>query len=146
MLFQAVRATKESHANPLMARKHVMHHQTKGNVEKRILNTRAINATTVEEKQRHSLESCPAFGHECKVCKNPNHIASVSKSSQKCLIKQLTALSDAEQETDTDTDTDTDEFFYKVEVSLVQARGKQFSAPLEFCDPDVTYKTKLDCQ
>ena len=71
-------------------------------------------------KQRHSLESCPACGHECKACKKPNHFASVCKSSQKCLIKQLTELLDAEQETDTDTDTD--EFFYKVEeVSSVQA-------------------------
>lgn len=48
---QAVRATKESHANPLMARKHAMHHQTKGNIEKRVLNTRAINATAVEENR-----------------------------------------------------------------------------------------------
>ena len=97
-------------------------------------------------KQRHSLESCPAFVHECKACKKPNHFASVWKSSQKCPIKQLTELSDAEQETDTDTDKD--EFFYiKVEeVSSVQARGKQFYAPLEFCDPDARYKTKLDCQ
>ena len=38
--------------------------------------------------------------------KKPNHFASVCKSSQKCPIKQLTELSDAEQETDTDTDTD----------------------------------------
>ena len=69
----------------------------------------------------------------------------VCKSSQKCLIKQLMELSDAEQETDTDTDTD--EFFYKVEeVSSVQARGKQFYTSLEFCDPDASYKTKLDCQ
>ena len=61
--------------------------------------------------------------------KKPNHFASVCKSSQKCPIKQLTELSDAEQETDTDTDTD--EFFYKVEeVSSVQARGKQFYACL----------------
>ena len=28
-----------------------MHHQTKGNIEKRILNTRAINATIVEENK-----------------------------------------------------------------------------------------------
>ena len=28
-----------------------MHHQTKGNVEKRILNTRTINATVVEENK-----------------------------------------------------------------------------------------------
>ena len=54
-------------------------------------------------KQRHSLESCPAFGHECKACKEPNHFASVCKSSQKRPIKQLTELSDEEQETGTDT-------------------------------------------
>ena len=86
-----------------------------------------------------------SFGHESKACKKPNHFASVCKSSQKRPIKQLTELSDEEQETDTDTDTN--EFFYKVEeVSSVQARGKQFYAPLEFCDPDAGYKTKLDCQ
>ena len=34
-----------------LARKHAMHHQTKGNIEKRILNTRAINATAVEENR-----------------------------------------------------------------------------------------------
>ena len=96
-------------------------------------------------KQGHSLESCPPFGHQCKACKKPNHFASVCKSSQKCPIKQLMELSDAEQETDTDTDTD--EFFYKLEeVSSVQARGKQFYTPLEFCNPDTSYKTKLDCQ
>ena len=39
------------YANPFMARKHAMHHQTKGNIEKRILNTRAINATAVEENR-----------------------------------------------------------------------------------------------
>ena len=31
-------------------------------------------------------------------------------------------------------------------MSSVQARGKQFYASLEFCDPDAGYKTKLDCQ
>ena len=73
-------------------------------------------------KQRHSLESCPAFGHECKSRKKPNHFASVCKASHKRPIKQLTELPDEEQE----TDTDTDEFFYKVEeVSSVQTRGKQ---------------------
>ena len=45
------------------------------------------------------------------------------------------------------TPTATDEFFYKVEeVSSVQARGKQFYTSLEFCDPDASYETKLDCQ
>ena len=79
--------------------------------------------------------------------KKPNHFASVCKSSQKCPIKQLTKLLDAEQETDTDTDTDTDESFCKVEeVSSIQARRKQFYTSLEFCNPVASYKTKLDCQ
>ena len=91
-------------------------------------------------KQRHTLEKCPAFGHECKACKKPNHFASVCKSSQKRPIKQMTELSDDEQE------TDTEEFFYKLEeVSSVQARGKQLYTSLEFADPNARYKTKLDC-
>ena len=66
-------------------------------------------------KQRHTLEKCPAFGHECKACKKPNHFTSVCRSSQKRPIKQMTELSDDEQE------TNTDEFFYKLEeVSSVQ--------------------------
>ena len=31
-------------------------------------------------------------------------------------------------------------------MSSVQARGTQFYTSLEFCDPDASYKTKLDCQ
>ena len=92
-------------------------------------------------KQRHTLESCPAFGHECKACKKPNHFASVCRSSQKHPIKQMTELSDDEQE------TDTDKFFYKLEeVSSVKARGKQLYTSLEFADPNARYRTKLDCQ
>ena len=94
-------------------------------------------------KQRHTLENCPAFWHECKACKKPNHLASVCRSSQKHPVKQMTELSDEEQE----TDTNIDEFFYKLEeVSSVQARGKQLYTSLEFSDPNARYKTKLDCQ
>jgi len=50
-------------------------------------------------------------------------------------------LSDDEQ------GSNTDEFFYKLEeVSSVQARGKPLYTSLEFADPNVRYKTKLDCQ
>ena len=93
-----------------------------------------------EGKQRHALENCPAFGNEYKACKKPNHFASVCRSSQKQPIKQMTELSDDEQE------TDTDEFFYKLEVSSVQATGKQLHTSLEYTDPNARYTTKLDCQ
>ena len=92
-------------------------------------------------KQRHTLENYPAFGHECKACKKPSHFASVCRSSQKHLIKQMTELSDDEQE------GDTDKFFYKLEeVSSVQARGRRLYTSLGFADPNARYKTKLDCQ
>ena len=91
-------------------------------------------------KQRHKLENCPAFGHECKACKKPNHFASVCQSS-KFQVKQVT------ETTDDETETDSDEFFYKVEeVSSVQAKGKQLFASLEFSDANTRYKTTLECQ
>ena len=82
-------------------------------------------------KQRHNLEKCPAFGHECKACKKPNHFASVCRSASRSQVKQIAE----EIDTDDEQETDSDEFFYKVEeVSSVQAKGKQLLASLEFSD------------
>lgn len=119
MLFPADRTTKASHAiNTMERRKLAIHLRIQGSIESQIQNRRPISVI-VEGKQRHTLENCPAFGNEYKACKKPNHFASVCRSSQKQSIKQMTELSDDEQE------TDTDEFFYKLEVSSVQATGKQ---------------------
>ena len=94
-------------------------------------------------KQRHSLEKCPAFGHECKACKKPNHFASVCRSASRSQVKQIAE----EIDTDDEQETDSDEFFYKVEeVSSVQAKGKQLFASLEFSDAKGRYRTKLECQ
>lgn len=92
-------------------------------------------------KQRHNLENCPAYGHECKACKKPNHFASVCRSAPRRQVKQIA------EETDDEQETDSDEFLYQVEeVSSVQAKGKQLFASLEFYDANARYKTKLDCQ
>ena len=147
VLFLAVKATKESHANSSVKKKKTRDASPDQKKRREAHpKPKSYQCYRCGGKQRHSLESCPAFGHECKSCKKPNHFASVCKSSQKRPIKQLTELPDEEQE----TDTDTDEFFYKVEeVSSVQTRGKQLYTTLEFCDPDAGCKTKLeklDCQ
>ena len=140
MLFPADRTTKASHAiNTTERRKLAIHLRIQGSIESQIQNRRPISVI-VEGKQRHTLENCPAFGNEYKACKKPNHFASVCRSSQKQSIKQMTELSDDEQE------TDTDEFFYKLEVSSVQATGKQLHTSLEYTDPNARYTTKLDCQ
>ena len=90
---------------------------------------------------RHSLENCPAFGHECKACKRPKHFASVCRSPSRSQVKQLAKLTDDEPE------TDSDEFFFKIEeVSSVQAKEKQLFASLEFSDANARYKTKMECQ
>lgn len=49
-----------------MAKKHTMHHQTKGNIEKRILNTRAINATAVEENRGIHWKAVQQLGTNVK--------------------------------------------------------------------------------
>ena len=92
-------------------------------------------------KERHSLENCPAFGHERKACKRPNHFASVCRSSSRSQVKQLAELTNGEPE------TDSDEFFFKIEeVSSVQAKGKQLFVSLEFSDANARYKMKMECQ
>ena len=53
-------------------------------------------------KQRHNLENCPAYGHECKACKKPNHFASVCRSAPRRQVKQIAEETDDEQETDSD--------------------------------------------
>lgn len=119
-------------------RKHWTHHQTKGNVAKRILNQRAINATVVGENKGIHWKAAQHLGTNVNRART-NHFASVCKSSHKRPSKRLTELPDEEQETDNDT--------YKVEeVSSAQTRGKKLHTTLEFCDPDAGYKTKLDCK
>lgn len=49
-----------------MAKKHTMHHQTKANIEKRILNTRAINATAVEENRGIHWKAVQQLGTNVK--------------------------------------------------------------------------------
>ena len=92
-------------------------------------------------KQQHNLANCPAFGHECKACKKPNHFVSVCRSASRSQVKQIA------EEDDKDTETDSEEFFFKIEeVSTVQAKGKQLFVSLEFSDVHARYKTELDCQ
>ena len=103
--------------------------------------TKSFQCFHCGHKERHSLENCPAFGHECKACKRPNHFASVCRSSSRSQVKQLAELTNGEPE------TDSDEFFFKIEeVSSVQAQGKQLFASLEFSDANARYKMKMECQ
>jgi len=97
-------------------------------------------------KQKHKLESCPAFGKVCKACNKRNHFASVCRSvSCTSQVKQMASISDSsEAET---SETESDKFFFKVEeVSSVQAKGKQLFAVLEFTVATDRFKTTLECQ